>query len=56
MALAQALSRVLREPELQNRLRAGAAERAAAFTPARARAAWQAVIAGSLHHAPGAPQ
>ena len=55
-ALAQALSRVLREPELRCRLRAGAADRAAAFSPARARAAWQAVIADSLRQARGAPQ
>jgi glycosyltransferase involved in cell wall biosynthesis len=54
-ALAQALSRVLREPELRSRLQAGAADRAAAFTPARARAAWQAVIADSLRQAPGPP-
>lgn len=52
-ALAQALSRVLREPDLQSRLRDGAADRAAAFTPARARAAWQAVISDSLRQARG---
>jgi hypothetical protein len=46
---------VLREPELRARLRAGAADRAAAFSPARARAAWQAVIADSLRRAPGPP-
>ena len=55
-ALARALSRVLREPELRCRLQAGAADRAAAFSPARARAAWQAVIADSLRQARGAPQ
>jgi glycosyltransferase involved in cell wall biosynthesis len=48
-ALARSLVQILSNDGLRRRLQAGAGARAAAFTPARARAAWQAVIADSLN-------
>ncbi|MBK1670554.1 hypothetical protein CKO28_21260 [Rhodovibrio sodomensis] len=47
-ALSEALTRLLRDTALRQRLERGASARATAFTPERATAAWQAVIAESL--------
>ena len=47
-ALAAALTRVLTDGDLRARLQRGAAERARAFTPARALADWQRVIRDSV--------
>ena len=47
-ALAEALTRLLRDPDLSQQLRTGALDRAASFTPAR----WQRVISASVSREP----